>query len=69
VRIQPNLGKLDWAEAITPHPEGENRTSFRRNGNSIEATIELPGETTGILVWRGKEFPLHLGKQRIETKW
>jgi alpha-L-rhamnosidase len=68
VRIQPHLGKLDWAEVVTPHPEGEIRASFRRNGNSIEATIELPGKTTGVLIWEEKEFPLHPGKQRIGTK-
>jgi alpha-L-rhamnosidase len=67
VRIQPSLGKLDWVEAVTPHPEGEIHISIKRNGSIVEATIELPGKTTGVFAWAGKEYSLHPGKQRIET--
>jgi alpha-L-rhamnosidase len=68
VRIQPSLAKLDRVEAVTPHPEGEIRTSFKRNGDGLEASIELPGKTTGVFRWEGREYPLHPGKQQIETK-
>ena len=68
VRIRPALAKLDWVEATTPHPEGPIRTSYKRNGNTVDATIELPGKVTGVLVWKSKEYPLHPGEQKLELK-
>jgi hypothetical protein len=68
VRIQPALGTLDWVEATTPHPDGLIRTSYRRSGEKVDATIELPGKLAGMLVWKGKEYPLHSGEQKFELK-
>jgi len=68
VRIQPALGKLNWVEATTPHPDGLIRTSYKRSGDKVDATIELPGKLTGVLVWKGKEYPLHSGEQKFELK-
>lgn len=68
VRIRPALGQLDWVEATTPHPEGLIRTSYKRSGDKIEATIELPGKLTGVLVWKEKEYPLHSGEQKLELR-
>jgi alpha-L-rhamnosidase len=68
VRIRPALAKLDWVEATTPHPEGLIRTSYKRNGDEVKATIELPGKLTGVLVWKGQEYPLHSGTQTLELK-
>jgi hypothetical protein len=68
VRIQPALGKLEWVEATTPHPDGLIRTSYKRNGDKVEATIQLPGKLGGVLVWKGKEYPLHPGEQKFDLK-
>lgn len=68
VRIRPALSGLDWVEARTPHPEGMIRTTYKHNGDKYEATIELPGKLTGVLVWKDKEYLLHSGQQKFELK-
>jgi hypothetical protein len=68
VRIRPALGRLDWVAATTPHPAGLIRTSYKHRGDTVEATIELPGKLTGVLVWKGKEYSLHPGEQKFELK-
>ena len=65
VRIAPSLGTLTSVEAVTPHPKGSIRTSYKRAGEKVEATIELPVGIRGTLVWKGKELPLHEGLQRL----
>lgn len=65
IRIQPNLGDLTQVDASMPHPSGMIRTSFHRQGNSVEAQIELPPGTEGILLWKGSQHALHAGKQNL----
>jgi hypothetical protein len=64
-RIEPNLGGLEWVEASMPHPAGMIRVSFRRTGNSVKATIDLPPGITGILAWKGVHYDLHAGPQQF----
>jgi alpha-L-rhamnosidase len=68
VRIQPELGNLEWVEASMPHPAGEVRTSFHRQGDGIRAQIELPASVSGTLVWKGKVRELHGGKQELKLE-
>ena len=68
VRIRPALGDLDWVEATTPHPDGLIHTSYKRIGDRVEATIELPAHLTGVLVWKEKEYRLHSGEQKLDLK-
>jgi len=41
------------------------RTSYKRSGAKVEATIELPGKLSGVLIWKGKEYTLHPGEQKF----
>ena len=65
VRIAPSLGALTSVEAVTPHPNGSIRTSYRRKGEKVEAVIELPQGVNGILVWKSQTIQLHAGAQRL----
>ena len=65
VRISPALGPLTSVEAVTPHPSGSIRTSYRRNGEKVDAVIELPVGVSGTLVWKEKNIALHPGEQRL----
>ena len=44
------------------------RDSYKRIGDKIEASIELPGKLTGLLIWKEKEYLLHPGEQKFELK-
>jgi alpha-L-rhamnosidase len=68
VRIQPHLGDLTWMEASMPHPAGLIRTSFRREGLAVKASIELPPGLSGELVWRGAQYELHSGEQTFDCR-
>ncbi len=65
VRIAPQPGKLKQIETEIPHPRGAIRLEAKFRGRHVEATVELPSETTGMFVWRGKEFSLRSGQQQV----
>jgi alpha-L-rhamnosidase len=66
VRIEPHLGNLQHAEGTVPHPSGEIRTAFVRQGKAgVAATLSLPNGVTGTFVWNGKSTPLTSGDQKI----
>ncbi len=64
VRIEPHLGKLGRVEARIPHPRGPLEVSYRRSGKRIEAKVVLPPDTAGIMVWKGRTYPLAAGMTR-----
>jgi hypothetical protein len=67
VRIEPFLGKLEFAEGKMPHPKGEIRVKLRKTrGAGLAAEIELPKGLNGVLYWNGKETALESGWQKVE---
>ncbi len=68
VRIAPNLGNLKNAEANMPHPNGEIKVKFIRQGlNGIAAEIILPEALSGEFVWNGKVRKIYSGINKIEV--
>ena len=68
VRIAPALGALQALSAVHPHPAGEIRVRFTREGTGLQAAVTLPEGTTGVLVWNGREHPLKGGTQVIDAR-
>ncbi len=67
VRIAPHLGTLPSLKASFPHPAGTIKVEYRRHGDSLDATIDLPGRLTGTFVFRGAVWPLKAGLNHIQT--
>jgi hypothetical protein len=65
VTIEPHLGSLKRVSAVFPHARGEIGVNFAANGKSVRANVELPAGLTGTLVWKGREFSIHEGKQEL----
>ena len=65
VRIAPALGSLTSVDAVTPHPGGSIRTSYHREGEKVDAVIELPAGVNGTLVWKDRVIALHPGEQHL----
>lgn len=63
VRIEPHLGHLTHAEGVVPHPKGEIRVSFEREGDSMTSRITLPKGVTGTIRWQGRETPIQAEQQ------
>jgi hypothetical protein len=59
VEIRPQLGPLTWAKGAMPHPQGgEITVDFKRDGNRIIGTIELPPNVTGVFIDGSRKQPL-----------
>jgi hypothetical protein len=65
VRIAPHLGALPSLTATYPHPQGEIKVDYHRQGSGLNAAITLPGSLTGSFVFNGKTWPLHPGVNQI----
>ena len=68
VRLAPHLGTLAKLDASMPHPAGPITTSYRRDGEALEATITLPPGLTGELVWHGQTRALRPGAQVVRVQ-
>jgi hypothetical protein len=62
VEIRPQLGPLTWAKGSMPHPRGgEIAVDFKREGDRIIGTIELPHNVRGIFINDSRQQPLNDG--------
>ncbi len=68
VRIAPHLGPLDHLTATFPHPLGEIKVEYHREGPGLTATITCPGTLAGTFVFNGKTQPLKPGINEITAK-
>lgn len=68
VRIAPHLGALDHLTATFPHPQGEIKVEYRREGSGLNAAVTLPGTLSGAFVFAGKVQPLKPGVNRISVR-
>jgi hypothetical protein len=68
VRIAPHLGPLPALTATYPHPLGEIKVDYRRQGNGLDATVTLPGNLTGSFLLNGKSWPLKSGVNHIQAR-
>jgi len=68
VRIAPHLGPLDHLTATFPHPQGDLKVEYHREGSGVTATIILPAALTGNFVYNGKTHPLKPGRNEIRAK-
>jgi hypothetical protein len=65
IRIQPNLGKLERASGLMPHPKGEISVRLARRGAGLEAVVRIPAGTTAEFVWQGQTRQLAAGEQKL----
>ncbi len=67
VKIEPRLGNIKQIGGIMPHPQGNIKVRYKKNGQALQAEIELPDKVSGTMVWAGKSYDLHGGKNSINT--
>ena len=65
VRISPNPGKLAHFEATMPHQESEIGVKYQAGNGTADFVITLPQALPGVLVWHGRDYPLHSGEQTL----
>jgi alpha-L-rhamnosidase len=62
IKIEPRLGKMENASGEIPHPNGVVAVNYAKSGSKWTINISLPMRTDGVLVWKGKSYPLKGGK-------
>ncbi|QHS54800.1 alpha-rhamnosidase [Mucilaginibacter sp. 14171R-50] len=65
IRVEPHLGKMENASGEIPHPNGKVALSYVKTGAKWNISINLPIKTDGVLVWKGKSYPLKGGVNKF----
>lgn len=69
IRIAPSLGMLKEVSGTMPHPAGMISAAYKKDlKGKLTARLILPEGTTGVFVWKGKEYKLHAGEQTLTTE-
>jgi hypothetical protein len=67
VRIAPHMGNLNSISARYPHPAGMIEVEYHRKGETLDASVTLPGKLAGTFVYHGKSWPLKPGPNHINA--
>jgi alpha-L-rhamnosidase len=66
VKIKPCLGALQKIGGEIPHPQGKISVHYELKKEKWEIKIQLPGSTTGTLIWKNHSYLLKAGENKIE---
>ena len=61
VKIEPHLGTLTNISGDIPHPNGKVAAGYKLEKGKWTINISLPKATTGVFVWKAKQYPLKAG--------
>ncbi len=61
IKIEPHLGEMQQASGEIPHPNGTVTVNYQLVNNTWKMKINLPARTTGVFIWKGKNYPLRAG--------
>jgi hypothetical protein len=65
VKIEPHLGTIEKISGEIPHPNGVIGISYDHKDKWVIA-INLPVNTPGVFVWKGRTYPLQPGKNELK---
>lgn len=65
VRIQPQLGELEWAKGTMPHPAGTIAVSVERHDGRLVCEVTLPRGVEGELIANEHRTHLRAGRQVV----
>jgi alpha-L-rhamnosidase len=68
VKIEPHLGSLKNIQGEIPHPKGKIKAGYKLESGQWQIQIDLPGETSGKLIWHGKTYLLNGGENNFKFK-
>ena len=65
VKIEPHLGTITHIGGSMPHPAGTVSVRYDKDGGKWKVNATLPANTSGILVWGNKVYPLKTGENNL----
>jgi alpha-L-rhamnosidase len=61
IKIEPHLGSMTNVSGEMPHPKGKVKVSYLMKKGKRTVNINLPDQTPGTLIWKGKSHILNPG--------
>jgi len=68
IKITPHLGSLTHASGTIPHPDGIISVTYEKGNEAWKASITLPSNTPGYLVWKERRYELKPGENSLTLK-
>jgi len=65
IRINPHLGSMQEVGGEIPHPKGNVAVSYKLDKKNWNINIVLPLSTSGVLVWKAKNYALKAGENSL----
>jgi len=65
IKVEPHLGDLVNVSGEIPHPNGKVAVAYALDKGKWKIKIVLPERTSGILVWKAKEYRLKAGENLL----
>ncbi|PWK72498.1 alpha-L-rhamnosidase-like protein [Mucilaginibacter oryzae] len=65
IKIEPHLGNIKSISGEVPHPNGKVYAKYALVNGKWNVSVDLPKNTTGIFVWKGKTFQLKTGNNNL----
>jgi alpha-L-rhamnosidase len=65
VKIELHLGTIKQISGEIPHPAGKISVDYNNSENSFKAEINLPEGISGTFVWKGKQYDLSGGLNKL----
>jgi hypothetical protein len=65
IKIEPHLGTFTSISGEMPHPNGKVAVDYKLEKGRWRINISLPQATTGVLVWKTKQFLLKAGDNSL----
>lgn len=66
VKVEPHLGTITNISGAMPHPNGMISVSYKIEKGTLNASVDLPKNTTGTFVWKSKNYPLKSGPNLLK---
>lgn len=65
VKVTPHLGEIRNISGSMPHPDGTITFDYALKADKFDVTLVLPDQVTGTLVWKGRNYTLKPGKNKL----
>lgn len=65
VLVEPQPAHLNRIRSSTPTPKGDVKLDLRFDGERVSGDVALPAGLNGAFRWKGRDLPLHPGRNAI----
>ena len=68
IKIEPHLGNLKDVNGEMPHPFGKISVSYVFKAGQWNLDVQLPANTAGVFIWKGRSYVIKAGNNKIRLQ-